>query len=221
MIEDDAAVAEVLGSALGARGYRVRIAATGRAGLELASEDPPDLVLLDLGLPDVDGVVVCRELRRWSRNPIIVITADGTDHRKVAALDEGADDYVTKPFSTVELLARLRVAERHRAVLASVVDDRLLRSGDLWVDVGAHQAGVGDRALGLTPKEFALLALLVRNDGRVLTHRTLLEQIWGPGQEIATLRTHMTQLRRKLSAAGSVADVLTEPGVGYRLVWPE
>jgi two-component system KDP operon response regulator KdpE len=219
VVDDEPSVLQVIAGALRSRGYDVRTAATGRAALDEASLDVPDVVLLDLGLPDIDGVRVCHELRRWLRNPIVVLTADGADDRKVAALDEGADDYITKPFSMPELLARVRVALRHRQLISVVADDHVARAGDLWVDTGAHQAGCGSVALSLTAKEFALLALLVRNESRVLTHRALLEHVWGDGaRELATLRTHMAQLRRKIRTAGSTVDVVSEAGVGYRLV---
>jgi two-component system KDP operon response regulator KdpE len=218
VVDDEPSVLQTLDVLLTSHGYRVRTAADGRAALHQIGERAPDVVMLDLGLPDIDGVEVCRRARQLTRNPIIVVTADDRDDRKVAALDVGADDYVTKPFSMPELLARLRVAERHRRLLATVADDQVMRCGALWVDTGAHQAGTGDDPLVLTPKEYGLLALLVRNSGRVLTHRTLLDQVWGPGGEMATLRTHMTQLRRKLAARGDAPEVLTEPGIGYRMV---
>jgi two-component system, OmpR family, KDP operon response regulator KdpE len=218
VVDDELTLLQALGAALRGRGYRVRTATTGRQALAEASMDPPDIYIVDLGLPDLDGVRLCAELRRFTRNPIVVLTADGTDDRKVAALDEGADDYVTKPFSMTELLARLRVALRHRDVIASVHDEQHLRCGDLWLDSEAHQAGRGAVRLALTAKEFALLALLMRNAGRVLSHRTLLQQVWGGDRDLATLRTHMAQLRRKLGDAGSAVVVLAEPGVGYRMV---
>jgi two-component system KDP operon response regulator KdpE len=218
VIDDEPNLVRILEVLLTNYGYAVRSAESGEAALAEVAIRAPDLMLLDLGLPDIDGVTVCRRLRQWTRNPIIVLTADDSDHRKVAALDEGADDYVTKPFSMPELLARLRVAERHRRLLATVADDQVVRCGALWLDTGAHQAGVGDEPLALTPKEYGLLSMLTRNHGRVLTHQTLLNEVWGQGHDIATLRTHMTQLRRKLLAAGDAPEVLTEPGVGYRMV---
>jgi two-component system KDP operon response regulator KdpE len=217
VVDDEPSVLQVVAGALRSRGYDFRTAATGADALSEASIDLPDVVVLDLGLPDLDGVRVCRELRRWTQHPILVLTADGADDRKVAALDEGADDYVTKPFSMTELLARVRVAIRHRQLLGAVIDDQLLHAGDLVLDSGAHQAGTATQRLALTAKEFALLALLMRNSGRVLTHRTLLEQVWGGERDMATLRTHMAQLRKKLREVGSTVDVLAEPGVGYRM----
>ena len=174
-------------------------------------------MILDLGLPDIDGIEVCRHLRLRSAVPIIVLSADGNEDRKIAALDVGADDYLTKPFSMPELLARVRVALRHRRALASVVDDGPVWVGSLVIDRGDHVAAVDGRPLDLRPKEFALLLLLVRNAGKVLTHRTILDQVWGPEQALDTLRTHVSQLRRKL-ARPPVPTLVTEPGVGYRLL---
>jgi two-component system KDP operon response regulator KdpE len=225
VIEDDPSVGEIVRDALAARGYTVHLAATGRAGLDLATTVRPDLVVLDLGLPDVDGIEVCRLLRTWTTNPIVVLSADGAEERKVQALDEGADDYVTKPFSMGELLARLRVAERHRSVLMRTVDDAVLRLGDLEVDTAAREARLGGEPLVLTRKEFALLELLVRNAGKVLTHGTLLAQVWGrherTGSGTESLRVHVTQLRRKLGTGPDRARILSEPGTGYRLVAAE
>jgi two-component system KDP operon response regulator KdpE len=210
-----------LTAGLEARGYRVRAASTAREALDLAAVEEPDVTLLDLGLPDLDGVDVCRHLRRSSRHPIIVLTADGAEDRKVEALDAGADDYVTKPFSLPELLARVRVALRHLTYLSSMPDNDTIEVGALTIDVDAHVATLSGDALDLTPKEFALLTLLARNAGKVLTHRTLLEQVWGPAQSRDTLRTHVQQLRRKLGDGPHRPRLLTEPGIGYRLVDPD
>ena len=166
----------VLNTALRARGYRVTTAATGRAALDSASTQEPDIVVLDLGLPDIDGIEVCHHLRRWLRSPVIVLTADGSEDRKVEALDAGADDYVTKPFSMPELLARVRVAARHRKALAGLIDDDTIEVGSLRLDVAAHDAWLDGVHVDLTPRQFALLTLLARNTGRVLTHRTLLRE---------------------------------------------
>ena len=221
LIEDDPGLVRALESGLAARGYGVRVATTGRAGLDAAAEDRPDVVLLDLGLPDIDGIDVCRHLRRWLPSPVIVLTADGAEDRKILALDEGADDYVTKPFSMPELLARVRVAVRHRRALSAVVDADLLLVGDLRIDVAAHEAWLGGREIHLPRKEFALLALLARNAGRVLTHATLLRQVWPERQgddDTQVLRTHVTVLRRKLGLGPLRPRIVSEPGVGYRLV---
>jgi two-component system KDP operon response regulator KdpE len=220
VVEDEPAVAEVLATALRARGHRVDVAATGREALAMASMIEPDVVLLDLALPDVDGIEVCRRLRRWFNNPIMVLTADGDEDRMVAALDAGADDYVTKPFSMRALLARLRVALRHRRAVAGALDPAAVRVGDLEIDSGAHVATVGGDPLELARKEFALLALLARNHGRVLTHEALLSQVWGTTDLSRTerLRVQITQLRRKLGEGPQRPRIVSEAGVGYRLV---
>ena len=216
-------MAEVIGGALRARGHEVAVATTGREALELASRLEPDIVVLDLGLPDIDGTDVCRRLRRWYRNPIVVVSADGDEDRKVVALDDGADDYVTKPFSMRELLARIGVALRHRRVLATTVDPAVLQVGDLCIDVGGHVAATDDGVLRLSRKEFALLAALARNCGRVLTQESLLAQVWRTDDpaKAETLRAHVNQVRRKLGDGPQRPRVLNEPGVGYRLVLPD
>lgn len=219
VVEDDDSVAEVIATALQRRGYAVEVAATAQQAHERVALREPDLVLLDLGLPDRDGLDLCGDLRGWFRNPIIVITADGDEDRKVAALDLGADDYVTKPFSMAELLARVRVGVRHRALLAAVVDAQDLVVGDVVVDTGAHAATAAGEELTLTRKEFGLLALLARNPGRLLSHRTILDQVWGPeGGTTESLRVHVTNLRKKLGDGADRPQIVTEPGVGYRLV---
>jgi two-component system KDP operon response regulator KdpE len=222
LVEDDRAMARIMGAALKARGYKVVPAATGRAALASAQRDNPAVILLDLGLPDVDGIDLCRELRSWSTVPIIVVTADGADERKVAALDEGADDYVTKPFSTPELLARVRVALRHRRA-AGLVDRTVIDVGDLRIDLARREVSVGGRYVELAPKEFALLALLARHAGRVLTHRAILEEVWGPDaiRETQHLRVYAGMLRKKLGEDSSRPRLVTAPGVGYRLVDPD
>jgi two-component system KDP operon response regulator KdpE len=222
LVEDDRAMARIMAAALKARGYKVVPAATGKAALASAQRDNPAVVLLDLGLPDADGIDVCRELRAWSSVPIIVVTADGADERKVVALDEGADDYVTKPFSTPELLARVRVALRHRRA-AGMVDRTVITLGDLRIDLGRRYVTVGGREVELTPKEFALLALLARHAGRVLTHRAILEDVWGPDavRETQHLRVYAGMLRKKLGDTPSKQRLVTAPGVGYRLVDPD
>ena len=212
-------MAGVVESALTKRGYRVTTAPTGEGALELASAHEPDLVVLDLGLPDVDGIDVCRRLRSWSVTPIIVLSADGDEARKVTALDEGADDYVTKPFSMPELLARLRVAERHRNLAAGQLGSTSLVVGALEVDTVGHRATLDGEELTLTRKEFALLSLLARNSGRVLTHAAIQRAVWGEPSpsKAASLRVHVTQLRNKLGTGAEVPQLVSEPGVGYRL----
>jgi len=223
VVDDEPAILRAVGAALGARHHRVLTAVDGTAALEVVAAESPDVVVLDLGLPDLDGAEVCARIRAWSTVPIIVLSADGADDRKVAALDAGADDYVTKPFSTPELLARVRVALRHaRSGTTGGTDGSVLLVGDLEVDLPHHRARVGGRVLDLTPKEFGFLAVLARHPGRVLTHRTVLREVWGPeyGTETHYLRVYASQLRRKLGDDPDRPRLVTEPGVGYRLVDP-
>jgi two-component system KDP operon response regulator KdpE len=215
---DDWAVGSVLVPALEDRDYLVRTELTGKAVLDDQKLAEIDVVVMDLDMPDARGPDICRHIRLRTLVPIIVLSADGAEDRKVAALDMGADDYLTKPFSMPELLARVRVALRHRRLLGALVDDELVQVGLLRLDLSSHEAMVVDRPLDLTPKEFALLTLLARNAGRVLTHRMILDQVWGPGQALDTLRTHVSQLRRKLADHAGAPLLLTAPGVGYRLV---
>lgn len=218
-MEDDEAVVDIVALALQSRGYEIVVARSGREALDRASVTEPDVIVLDLGLPDIDGVDVCRELRRWFRNPIIVLSADGDGERKVMALDEGADDYVTKPYAVPELLARIRVAQRHRAVLGAVVDPQVITVGDLVLDTAAHQASVAGRPVDLSAKEFALVALLARNRGKLVSHNALLTAVWQSQDKakLATLRTHVNQVRRKLGTDPATPQIEGEAGVGYRL----
>jgi two-component system, OmpR family, KDP operon response regulator KdpE len=220
LVEDEPAMVRVLQVCLEGRGYRVRIATDGHEALDAVRYEEPAVVLLDLGLPDMDGLVVCERLHRYSRCSIIVLTADGADDRKVVALDGGAVDYVTKPFSVEELLARIRVALRHRRAVASVAGDDVLVVGEVRIDLGAHEAFDHGRPLALTPKEFKLLGLLARNRGKVLTHRMIIDHVWDHDASVRTesLRVLVNQLRRKLDDEPSTARLLTDPGVGYRLV---
>jgi two-component system KDP operon response regulator KdpE len=220
VIDDEPAIGQVLDAALRTRNYVVHIAITGMVGLQLASAIEPDVMIVDLGLPDLDGIEVCRRLRRWTTNPILVLTVDDGEGRKVEALDNGADDYVSKPFSMPELLARIRVATRHRRALAQATEPDELVVGPLQMDVAAHEARLSGQRLALTRKEFAMLAMLARNAGRVVQHRTMLAGVWGPGVDrVEHLRTHVNQLRRKLGdSPESVIHIRNEPGVGYRLV---
>jgi two-component system, OmpR family, KDP operon response regulator KdpE len=220
VVDDEPAILRALTSALSARGYKVRRAETGQDAIDEVAVDPPDAVVLDLGLPDIDGVDVCRRVRTWSNVPIIVLSADGADERKVLALDEGANDYVTKPYSTPELLARLRAALRSSTVPQPLVDDAVLVVGDLCIDMAHRVVTVGDQQVDLTPKEFAFLALLARYPGRVMTHRMILQEVWGPnyGTETQYLRVYAGQIRKKLNEDMSNPRLVTELGVGYRLV---
>jgi two-component system KDP operon response regulator KdpE len=219
VVEDDRALLRTIAAAFEARGQSATLATTGREALDLANREPPDVVLLDLGLPDLDGVEICRRLRRWHTCPIIVLTADGAVERKVAALDEGADDYVTKPFSMPELQARVRVALRHRAALAAIVDGPALRIGNLVIDTAGYVASVGGQRLELRRLEFEVLAELARNADRVLTSGHLIRRVWGPGTRpgTASLRKVVSGLRCKLGDAPGTPMIRTASGIGYRL----
>jgi two-component system KDP operon response regulator KdpE len=222
LVEDDPAMTTVLRGAMRSRGYVLDAVETAEAALERASLQRPDVVVLDLGLPDLDGIEVCRRLRRWFPNPIVVLTADGDELRKVEALDSGADDYVTKPFSTEELFARLRVALRHRRTAEVVADDAVIRIGDLVVDLGARTATAGGHELDLRPKQYDLLSLLVRNAGKLLTYRALVVGLWGEprGDRHEALRWHVMGLRKALGSGPDRPTLVNESGVGYRLNEP-
>jgi two-component system KDP operon response regulator KdpE len=223
VIEDEAAMRRFLRATLTAAGYRVAEAITGDAALKAAPMQPPDVVILDLGLPDMDGLEVIRNLRTWSAVPIVVVSARGQEKDKVAALDRGADDYLTKPFSVGELLARIRVAMRHAARTAAGDGEEATPFvvGDLKVDLAARRVFVGEKEIHLTPLEYRLLGILVQHAGKVLTHRFLLEEVWGPPyvEEMHYLRVYMANLRRKVESDPTRPRyLLTEQGVGYRLV---
>jgi two-component system KDP operon response regulator KdpE len=223
VVDDDPAILRALGAALEARRYRVLAARTGADALEALAHPTggaADVVLLDLGLPDMDGVDVCERIRDWSDVPIVVLSAEGSEGRKVRALDVGADDYVTKPFSMPELLARLRVALRHRRPAEPDATPAVLTVGDITVDLARHEVTAAGRAVDLTPKEFDFLALLARTPGRVLTHKTILKAVWGPeyGKESQYLRVYASQLRKKLGEDPEHPRLVTAPGVGYRLI---
>jgi two-component system KDP operon response regulator KdpE len=219
VVDDEPAILRALTTALTARGYRVLQAMNGQTAIEMVAINPPDAIVLDLRLPDIDGVEVCRRVRTWSTVPIIVLSADGLDQRKVQALDEGANDYVTKPYSTPELLARLRAVIRSAAAGRTANEDGVLVVGDLRIDQARRTVMVGDRAVDLTPKEFAFLALLARHQGRVLTHHTILQEVWGPkyGTETQYLRVYAGQIRKKLEDDMRNPRLVTDLGVGYRL----
>jgi two-component system KDP operon response regulator KdpE len=219
VVEDDPAMATALTASLRARGYGVRATTTGAEAIATVTEDRPEVVVLDLGLPDLDGLEVCRRIREWSQVPIVVLTADGAEDRKVLALDSGADDYVTKPFSMRELMARLRVALRHGSTRVTE-QSALLEVDDLIVNLAEHQVTLGSEPIELTPKEFDFLALLARYPGRVLTHRAILAGVWGPEGKghVEYLRVYARSVRRKLGEEPGGVRILTEPGVGYRLV---
>ena len=223
VVEDDAPVRNLITTALKAHDYRYLTAPNGERAILEASSHNPDIVLLDLGLPDMDGMEVIRKIRSWSNMPIIVISAKCEDADKIVALDTGADDYLTKPFSIEELLARLRVTQRRLSVMKSEASaaDSVFINGDLRIDYAAGCTYLGERELHLTPIEYKLLCLLSRNVGKVLTHTFITQKIWGASWEndIASLRVFMATLRRKLeSDPQSPQYIQTHIGVGYRML---
>ncbi|MDA8312673.1 MAG: response regulator transcription factor [Actinomycetota bacterium] len=217
VIDDDRALLRALEIALTARGHEVAMARTAAGGISQASLVSPDVVVLDLGLPDLDGVEVVRRLRQWTQVPVIVLSAAASEPRKVTALDAGADDYVTKPFGMAELEARLRVALRRRADGAAD-EPASIGVGKLEVDLVHHMARLGGKDLDLTRREFDLLAYLARHSGKVCTHQMILHDVWGSayGAEAHYLRVYAHRLRRKLGDAGDM--LRTQPGIGYQLV---
>ena len=217
VVDDEPQIRRLLRVTLEANGYRVLEAATGQAGIVEAAQRRPDVVVLDLGLPDLDGATVLQRLREWSRVPVIILTVCGAEDRKVAALDAGADDFVTKPFSSAELLARLRVALRHAQPLP---ENAVFCSAGLEVDLAVRRVTVRGQDIRLTPTEYAFLRLLVQHAGRVVTQRQLLTGVWGPQavEQSHYLRVYAARLREKLEADPACPElILTEPGVGYRL----
>ena len=220
VIEDEPPVKKFLRVTLESQNYALIEASRGEEGMRHAAVSQPDLIILDLGLPDMDGLEVTRRLREWTAIPIIVVSARGKEQDKVAALDAGADDYLTKPFGVGELLARLRVALRHRATVNQDTGDPIFQTGGLKIDLARREVTVDGALVHLTPNEFKLLTVLAKNSGRVLTHRQLLREVWGPGsgEETHYLRVYMNQLRQKLERDPTRPRYLvTEAGVGYRL----
>lgn len=218
VIDDEPQIRRLLRVTLEANGYRVFDAATGQEGLAQAALRQPDVVLLDLGLPDLHGLSVLQRLREWSRVPVIILTVCDREEDKIAALDAGADDYVAKPFSTGELLARLRAALRHAQADHA---DAVFRAGTLEVDLRARSVRKRGQEVRLTPTEYGLLRLLVRHAGKVLTHRQLLTELWGPKaiEQTQYLRVHLAHLRAKVEDDPAQPTlIVTEPAVGYRLV---
>jgi two-component system KDP operon response regulator KdpE len=218
IIDDEVQIRRLLRVSLEASGYKVFEAASGQEGLVEAAQRRPDAIILDLGLPDAEGVSILKRLREWSQAPVLVLSVREGEDDKVAALDNGADDYMTKPFSTVELLARLRVARRHAQPVA---DNTVFHTGRLEVDLAGRRVTVKGQEIKMTPTEYSLLRLLVRNAGKVVTHRQILKEVWGPNYAEQThyLRVYMAHLREKIEADPSRPEILvTEPGVGYRLV---
>jgi len=220
LIEDDPQIQRFLATALDAHGYALFATGTGSEGVQLAATRQPDILIVDLGLPDMSGLEVIQRVREWFTRPIIVLSARDEETNKVAALDLGADDYLTKPFGIGELLARLRVAERHLAGRSGVAGDAQVRLGDVTVDLAAHRVHRGDADIHLTPIEYQLLTTLARHRGKVLTHRQLLREVWGAAhvESPQYLRIYMRTLRRKIEIDPARPKLLlTEVGVGYRL----
>jgi two-component system, OmpR family, KDP operon response regulator KdpE len=220
VVDDEPQILRALTTNLRGAGYEVVTAATAEEALSVAASLRPDAIILDLLLPDGNGTDVSRELRTWSSVPVIVLSAVGEEAEKVAALDAGADDYVTKPFGMDELLARLRAAMRR----GSPSGEPVLEVGEIRVDLEKRAVTVGGRAVQLTPHEFDMLRLFAQNEGKLLTHRTILREVWGPAYQVEShyLHVYVSQLRRKLEPEpGRPRYLLTEPGAGYRLVDPD
>ena len=220
VVDDDVALARALGINLRARGFDVAIAANGREALDLLARVQPDVVVLDLGLPDLDGIEVLHGIRGWNSVPVLVLSARSTSDEKVAALDAGADDYVTKPFEMNELLARIRAASR-RGALGGATAEPVVETAAFTIDLAAGVVRRGAQAVRLTPTEYHLLEVLARNIGRLVPREQLLRDVWGSGYEREGhyLRVYMAQLRRKLEPdPGSPKHLITEAGLGYRLM---
>ncbi len=220
LIEDEPQMRRFLRITLQGHGYRLVEAATAQEGLMQAATRNPDVVLLDLGLPDLDGLEVTARLREWTQTPIVVISAREQEQDKVKALDAGADDYLTKPFSAEELMARIRVALRHVARQTAGKQEPVFVLQNLRIDLAQRQVFIDDTEIHLTPIEYKLLTVLVRHAGKVITHRQLLQEVWGPAHvnEVQYLRVYMTQLRHKLESDPTRPRFLmNEPGIGYRL----
>jgi two-component system KDP operon response regulator KdpE len=218
VIDDEVQIRRLLRVTLEAKGYKVFEACTGQEGLVEAAQRRPELVILDLGLPDMDGLDVLKRLREWSSVPVLVLSVRDGEEDKVAALDHGADDFVNKPFSSAELLARLRVAKRHAQ---QPEDNTIFQAGSLQIDFTSRIVTVRGKEIKMTPTEYSLLRLLARNAGKVVTHRQILKEVWGPtyGDQTHYLRVYMAHLREKIEAEpGRPALLVTEPGVGYRLL---
>jgi two-component system KDP operon response regulator KdpE len=224
LVDDEVAIQRAVGPLLRSRGYDVDIVGTGADALRMVADRPPDLIVLDLGLPDLEGTEVCRRVRMASKVPIVVLSARGAEADKVNALDLGADDYVTKPFGPEELLARIRVALRRVMEEEGLVEKGHIRAGDLTIDYDRRRVLRAETEIRLTPKEFELLSLLARNHDRVLTHRAILKAIWGPHavEQPEHLWTLIAQLRKKIEPdPTSPRYLLSEPWVGYRFATVE
>jgi two-component system KDP operon response regulator KdpE len=217
IVDDESSIRRYLRAALSAQGFAVYEAATGQEAINAVLADHPDIIILDLGLPDFDGVEVTRRLREWSQIPIIILSVREAEQGKIAALDAGADDYLTKPFSTGELMARMRVAFRRTT---SKPDDPVLQVENLKMDVSRRLVTVDENQISLTPTEYDILRLLMQNAGKVITHHQLLRQVWGTTyeSEMHILRVNISNLRRKIEPDPARPTYIhTEPGVGYRL----
>jgi len=221
VVDDEAPIRRFVRATLASEGFRVIEAGTAAEAVARLEAERPDVIVLDLGLPDRDGIALTRDVREWSKVPIVVLSVRDREQDKVAALEAGADDYLTKPFGVGELIARVRVALRHAASAGAPAGPPEFASGDLRVDLARRQVFVAGREVRLTPIEYKLLAFLVKNAGKVLTHRQLLHEVWGPeyGDENHYVRVYVAQLRRKLESEPARPRLLrTEPGVGYRLI---
>ncbi len=217
VVEDDPTVRNLITTTLKSNNYAYITAPNGETAIAVATTQQPDIVFLDLGLPDMDGIEIIKRIRTWSQMPIIVISARSEDADKVAALDAGADDYLTKPFSVTELLARLRVAQRRTGTQNA---DSVFHNGTLTIDYGAGCVLLGEEELKLTPTEYKLLCLLAKDAGKVLTHTYLTNKIWGSSWEsdMASLRVHMATLRKKLEKDSQTQYIQTHIGIGYRML---
>ncbi len=223
VIDDELQIQRAIRTILTEKGFQVSTASRGEEGLTLAAAHEPDIVILDLGLPDIDGIEVTRRLREWTQCPILILSVRDSERDKVAALDQGADDYLTKPFGIEELLARVRVALRHSSSRQGT-QSKLVKAGDLSIDLAWHLVKRGEEEIKLTGTEYKLLAYLAANHGRVLTHQSILTHVWGPADADHTeyLRVYMRQLRKKLETDPEQPQyILTEPGIGYRFIADE
>jgi len=221
VIDDEFQILRAMRTILTARQFKVNTASTGEEGLALAATLQPDAIILDLSLPDMDGVTVCQRLREWTHTPIIVLSVRDSEQDKVRALDAGADDYLTKPFGIDELLARLRVALRHAAAQSQVDKKSVINAGPLQIDLAQHIVRLSGEEVKLTATEFKLLAYLAANAGRVLTHQSILSHVWDPADadHVEYLRVFVRQLRKKLEEdPEQPLIILNEPGIGYRFI---
>jgi two-component system, OmpR family, KDP operon response regulator KdpE len=220
VIDDEPQIQRAIRTILTEKGFHVSTASRGEEGLTLAAANEPDIIILDLGLPDMDGVEVCTRLREWTQCPIIILSVRDSERDKVAALDKGADDYLTKPFGIEELLARVRVALRH-STNRQGTQNKVIHAGTLTIDLAWHNVKRGDEEIRLTATEYKLLSYLAANHGRVLTHHSILTNVWDPADANHTeyLRVYMRQLRKKLELDPENPQIIiTEPGIGYRFI---